>query len=827
MSDYNKLGIRYSNFGLNMSHSPTTLPFGKYTILDNLMTNIEGQLTPRSGLTNQASAAVSGTPSVLGFRRLNDSIRGYSTYVVRAGSNLDCTIDGSAHVSTTAPFNFISNGSGFLATGFSSNFGSIAIDRTSRSNQVWAYIGDTLKMIKVGINSSQGVDLKSIGIPRPAGPPTTVQGAGGSLTVTGTYYYRYTLYDNNTGVESLFNSVDTNSITLSGANGNVGVTVPTETVNAAVTHARVYRKGGTLAVWNLLSSQAYTGTTISFTDGASDTSIASALILDELSDQPFTITNSSGIDVPGQYLPYLWGPVNGYLMACGDPQNTGYLYWCNKFNPDSQNPNNRVEVTSPQDPLMNGFVYDGQAFVFSKEALYRLILGLGSSTWTPFQTACGHGLIASNAFCIGPEVYYLGKDGIYATSGGAERSITDDELKPIFNGLSVTIAGHTYYAVDYTQLQYHRLTYNNNNLWFQYMATNGTIYCLNYSLVYKRWGSASFTTQTSSLYDDEETTSRLLFGTSAGQLALFNGTADGSSAIACRLTTGVITLNTPLIHKEWGPIIFDIDPASASVTVSIYTAKGTTLYTSTTWNDATRSRKVLNLSDLFAEDITIDIQWSSSTVTPILYGYELLYRKDVIQLDRWSLINTNHEIPGWQILRSGYITLRSSSTTTLTIQPDGGTIYTYTIPHTSGNKNKVFIPFDPIKGKLFTYILSGTNFRLYNDLCEIHVRPWITSMGYTIVNPFLGAGDPGEGSGGQESAGPGINSGVGGGSGGGSPTTLGGNPFSTDMFSFLGAGGQTLIPPGDSGTIGTGSSVNQGPTGDESGSGNNGGSLPP
>lgn len=826
MSDYNKINIRFSNFGLNLSHSPTTLPFGKFTVLDNATTELEGQLTVRDGLTYQSSASISGSPSVIGFRRLNDSIRGYSTYIIRAGTSLDCSIDGAGHVTTVAPFNYVSNSTGFLATSFSNNFGSIAIDRTSRSNQVWAYVGDTITMIKAGINASQGVDLKSIGIPRPAGPPTTVQGAGGALTLLGTYFYRYTLYDNNTGVESLFNSVDTNTITLAGANQNVGVTIPTETVNAAVTNARVYRKGGSLSTWSLLSSQSYTGGTISFTDGASDVSIASALLLDELSDQPFTTTNASGTDVPGQPLPYLWGPVNGYLMACGDPQNTGYLYWCNKFNPDSENPNNRVEVTSPQDPLMNGFVFDGKSYVFSKESLFYLVLGLGTSTWTPFQTGAGHGLFANNAFCVGPEVYYLSKDGIYATSGGAERSITADELWPLFNGDSVTIAGHTYRAVDYTQASYCRLAFNNNDLWFQYKATDNQTYCLVYSLVYKRWTSATFAVGTNSLYDDEETTNRFMLGTTGGYLALNSGTADASSSIPVQITTGIISLNTPLMHKEWGPIVFDIDPASTSLTVSIYTDNGTTLYTSTSWNDSTRSRKIINLNDLYAEDITISISWSSGSSTPILYGYEMLYRKDVVQLDRWSITNINHGIDGWQILRSGYITLRSTSDTILTVTADDGASYNYTIPNTNGSKDKVFIPFDPIKGKLFSYILTGSDFRLYNDQCEIHVRPWITSMGYSIANPFTGntdSFDPDQQA--TSSSGPGLNSGAGG-SGSGGQSTLGGNPFNSDMFSFLGAGGQTLIPPGDSGTIGDGSGVN---TGSSNGSERGGGpahSLP-
>jgi len=420
MSDYNKLNIRFSDFGLNVAHDPMSLSFGKYAVLTNTETLIEGQLTSRKGLAHLSSAAVSGGTVINKVRRLNDSVRGLSAYIARTSTKLDATVDGSAHATTVSPFNWASNSGGFLTTGMSSSAGNIIIDRTSKSNQVWAYVGDTTKMVKVGINSSSTFDVKNIGIARPTGPPTFAQTTGGSLTTLETYYYRYTLYDNNTGVESLFNSTEASAITLTGANNKLNVTVPTETVDSAVTHARIYRKGGSLSEWKLLGSIAYTGTTVTYNDTASDISIASALGLDEASNKPFTCTNSSGTDVAATPLPYLFGPVNGYVLACGPPNNTGYVYWTNKFNPDSQDPDNRVEVTSPQDPLMNGFVYDGKAYVFSKEGLYNLVLGLGNSTWTPFKTSCGHGLIAPHAFCVGPEIYFLAKDGIYATSGGIE-----------------------------------------------------------------------------------------------------------------------------------------------------------------------------------------------------------------------------------------------------------------------------------------------------------------------------------------------------------------------------------------------------------------------
>src|SRR5258708_2364709 len=85
-------------------------------------------------------------------------------------------------------------------------------------------------------------------------------------------------------------------------------------------------------------------------------------------------------------------------------------------------------------------------------------------------------------------------------------------------------------------------------------------------------------------------------------------TADGevppqAVTIPTQLTSQVITMGLPMIHKEFGSLIFDIDPKSASVNVVVYTNKGTTQVATTTFTDATRSRKFLSLGNLYAEDI--------------------------------------------------------------------------------------------------------------------------------------------------------------------------------------------------------------------------------
>jgi hypothetical protein len=182
-----------------------------------------------------------------------------------------------------------------------------------------------------------------------------------------------------------------------------------------------------------------------------------------------------------------------------------------------------------------------------------------------------------------------------------------------------------------------------------------------------------------------------------------------------------------------------MNPNGTTVTITVYTNNRANVAALVTDSSASRTRKFIPI-DTFSENMSIDVSWAADDTPPVLYSYELLYRPDAIQLEKWSVTGVSHGIEGWQILRSAYITLRSNGTTMLTVTADGN-VNQYTLASTGGAKRKIFVPFFPTKGKIFDYSLetvTATYFRLYNDMCEVHAKPWITSMGYTRVNPFQG-----------------------------------------------------------------------------------------
>ncbi|MHA2069258.1 MAG: phage head spike fiber domain-containing protein, partial [Candidatus Thorarchaeota archaeon] len=180
-----------------------------------------------------------------------------------------------------------------------------------------------------------------------------------------------------------------------------------------------------------------------------------------------TEDDTSGVGVTltsyASLLSHIFGPYEGkYLfgirpkqldsiLAPGQSNDVmlGDLFWSNPGNPDAWSPVNRVEVTSAAEPLQRGFIFNQKPFVFSTENLYAIYTDWRSpDTFLTTQTPCGVGLWARSALAIGPRIWFLGKEGIYETSGAAATNITENSpVRPLFNGEAV----NGYNPVDFFQ----------------------------------------------------------------------------------------------------------------------------------------------------------------------------------------------------------------------------------------------------------------------------------------------------------------------------------------------------------------------------------------
>lgn len=426
------------------------------------------------------------------------------------------------------------------------------------SSNGWNNISAIAVFIQTTNTDSVTVDLSDMYLTGGYGPDT-------SDPTTALLDYRYTYYDPRTGDESNGSPIQTT--TLNALRQKVNLT-PVAHPDAAM-RERWYRRGGTLPTdWFFLNTSTSHGQ--EFEDTYTDAATTTAGVIPKNHDQPVTTVNSAGATVSAQPLPAVWGPTDGgYLFGCGDPYRPGFLYWPIPGQPGHWPAANTVEVCSPSEQLMNGCVWGGQAYVFSRERLYVIYPDFdGSGAVRVNSTACTHGLVSRWGFCPTPEgLGFVTRDAVRLTAGSGS-SILSEQLTPLFHGQSV----NGFSPIDLTAVTDIRLAYHDRELWFLYRDTGGTMRCLVYHMQYKYWRQHQYAAAISSVYSDTSTDRPQLWmgGKTNGTAYQQGGFTDDGTAIAWALRTGAWDAGAARPEKSWGDVILDADLQGASVTAQVY-----------------------------------------------------------------------------------------------------------------------------------------------------------------------------------------------------------------------------------------------------------------
>ncbi len=505
------------------------------------------------------------------------------------------------------------------------------------------------------------------------------------------------------------------SMTPSGFNGTYQITAVTATT---VSYALTSNPGAFVS-----------GGTVKFADISTDTAIASAAQLSLTNDVPVTTANSAGTTVLEQPLQFIWGPYTGsFIFGCGDPNRPGYLYWCNAASPDAWASTNNVEVSQSSDPLQNGCIWNGQPWVFSKEAFYPIFPSpIGSGQFVPLPGLAGHGLEARWGLCGNkstPAIWFVGKDAVYETQGGPALNITDEDLWPLFHG--TTVEGNA--PIDWTQEDRIRLAFFDQELWFTFQDTNGKIQNWICEIAKAhRWRQATYPSGPYVVYAQPETTNVLLFGTADGNCLIQSDTAitDNTVGIAFQGRTGFYDDPDPQSLKEYGSIVLDVNAKLDIITPTAYFNDGTVLsVVGANLSGNGRAQTSVPLSDTYARSFAIDLSGTAKLSSPVLYGFEFFYRLDVVPLTHIETPASSYGLPGYTHWFQGYITLRSKTTVTLTVTSEIGT-QTITIPSTGGAKVKNLVQPILNKSKLYSFALdSSSPFRVYSEDSFFQLMPW-------------------------------------------------------------------------------------------------------
>lgn len=603
MADYVSHIIKTGLGGLNLTSPIDQLEPNEYSRLTNVMplSGGAGGITTRRGMTAYTAAVGTSHHSVKRFSDLTTIRRIFG-------------IDGNLYYANGALMTLID-------TGYSGNPLVLLPHKVPFSGESWMLVADSGRMRKVRL--SDGLDLP-LGLTQPgAAPAVAVSGAAGDLE--GDYDWKYVHFDTRTGATSN-PSPESAQLTVSGNQVNI---TPIAYGDASIRQL-FYRRGGTLPDdWYFSGQNASDGGV--YNDSLSDLDIAAAGAVEDDNDAPVTTANSSGVTVKGANLSAVFGPVSELIFGCGDQYRPGHLYWCKPGSPDMWPADNTFEVTTATEPLLNGVVWGGQAYVWSTRRMFAIYPNPDDVTLTTVvPSGAARGLAGNWAFCLGPNgIYAVDQHGLYQTNGADVVDISTEKLAPLFRGETV----NGYHPVDWAWYGYIRLAVHRNDLWVTYKDTTGAVNTIVLDLLTKLFRIYQFNGISPvclSAETEKGEDPQLFIGTVNGRTFTYSGTTDNGAAISAQVRTGSLDGGVPRVLKTLGDFVTDVDRNSVVLSVVPYLNYETASLTASTLNTGTGiTHSIIDpfgVTPQQARNVAFDMSWSTSTVGPYIYdiGYSFI-----------------------------------------------------------------------------------------------------------------------------------------------------------------------------------------------------------
>jgi hypothetical protein len=331
----------------------------------------------------------------------------------------------------------------------------------------------------------------------------------------------------------------------------------------------------------------------------------------------------------GQPLPFMWGPFGGgfggvFTFACGSAQQPGTLFITKGNNPDACN--YTLEITSGSERLVNGCVYAGRAYVWSTDRMFAIEPVNGGEDFIAREIANSTGLYAPYGLVVGEKMYWVGRDGIYESSGDSPVNITDEDFFNIFPHDTIINSGADYFGITPLPLGQSgtdpndiRLGFYNNTLYVDYKTI--TYNTLVYDTLRRIWSQDVYGSSTRAVCHAGAgtlTAKDTYMGATNGGIYKLSPTqtTDNGTAFTCAVTTGFDSCGDSRLEKQFADIMLDADYAGATIAVDLYKDNDfNTVIESFAPTAAGRSTQILNLNSgagRLAKSVGLALSWSGA-----------------------------------------------------------------------------------------------------------------------------------------------------------------------------------------------------------------------
>jgi len=445
----------------------------------------------------------------------------------------------------------------------------------------------------------------------------------------------------------------------------------------------------------------------------------------------------------------LEGPFNPVIFGIGDD---GLLYFTNAANADAASDANTLEITTPSEQLVSGVTWKGLVCVGSKDNVYFARYSYlqtqqdvtNNSTFQQANISSPSGFWSRWCVVAGPDaVYFLGQDGIYRATENGAVNITDAKLYPLFphDGEAAKVV-NGYYPVDMDNKDALRLSVCDQDLFFDYVDTQGNQRTLRYEIPKQRWFMHKYGDPIRFHYlvegsvDYPANMEVLMLPTNLGKVLRVNGDIDGTHTLSPVLVTPSFSDGDDRLKKLYTDMVIDTDCGSAGAggigITLLYNNQAVTGPGTGAVPQLNREQVIRNIASLSNlesyRNVAFRVTWDGGPSAARLYEFIIYAYAQPYMSKRVVTQFIDLAFTGWKHHRRLFPGMISNHPIEFTIKCiDGRTFGPIIIPSTGGQFNIVtqMLPQD-IKDLAFAYELDGgeNQFALFPDSFTIETKEW-------------------------------------------------------------------------------------------------------